>query len=232
MAFLSSSRLTAIAFLLIAWVPSSFGQGDPTASAAGILSRVEDDQRRFIAGALELGIPPSYADELIMLVINRSALTIPLLEERIELLLQADPAPQHLIDLISEMIAYAGDEHSLKAIARLIALDEQRFAPLVGRSLTHSSNWRNPFGVAYRGLELGSDPVARYTAAWVATVLRFDRMKRAWAQAMIDRYGRAPREDDWDRDPIALRLADGAARQLRQSIIQLAAEEERNRRRR
>lgn len=133
------------------------------------------------------------------------------------------------MDTASEMIAYAGDAQALRAIAKLVAVDESRFGPLVGRTLDNAGNWRNPFTVVYKGLELGDEGVARRVTAWVESALASNRMQRAWAEAMLDKYGKVPDETEWATDPIASRLEDRASPELRQSVGRFAAEALRNR---
>jgi hypothetical protein len=129
------------------------------------------------------------------------------------------------------LIAYAGDEQALNSIVKLISIDEARFTPLVGRALTHSANWRNPFTLAYRGLQMGDETVARCTTTWAESVLTSNRMQRAWAEAMLDKYGDVPGESGWARDPIASRLKNGASSELRQSVERFAAEARKKRER-
>jgi hypothetical protein len=152
-----------------------------------------------------------------------------LIEAKIEEVLKLQSPPQRFIAIATEMIAYSGDEQALQAVAKRMAVDEERFGPLVGRTLTHSANWRNPFTVAYRGLEMGDEAVSRYTLAWAESALASNRIQRAWAEAMLDRYGKVPGESEWVRDPIASRLKNGASPELRQSVLRLAADAKRKR---
>lgn len=215
---------TAVLLFLSTVLSTISAQSRAAEPARKILELTEDEQLQFIKAALDEGLPDNRADQMTMLVINRSALTLPLIEAKVEEVLRLQSPPQRFVATASELIAYAGNEQSLKAIAKLITLDEKRFSPLVGRALTHSANWRNPFTVAYRGLEMGDETISRYTLAWAESALASNRMKRAWAEAMLDRYGRPPSESEWTIDPIASRLKDRASPELRRSVSRLAIE--------
>ena len=199
--------------------------------ARTILDLSDGEQIAFIRSTMELGFPINRADQMTMLIINRSAVTLPLIEAKLEEALKSTQAPKGFVETASEMIAYAGDELALREISKLLAVDENRFGPLVGRTFDNAGNWRNPFTVAYRGLELGNEAVSRHTVAWVASALASDRMRRTWAEAMLDRYGKVPGDPEWATDPIASRLKDRASPELRQSVGRFAAEVQRKRER-
>ena len=229
MYFIRNHRLTTQMLISIATAWLALAQSQPTRSARNILDLTQNEQIQFINTSLEQSWPEDRTDAMTMLVINRSSLIVPILESRIEELLKLHPTAQRLIDIASEMIAYAGDEESLKAIAKLMAIDGERFAPLVGNALTHSMNCRNPFTVAYRGLEIGDEAIARSTIAWAESALASTRMRRAWAEAMLDRHGKAPGETQWASDSIASRLRNSASVELRQTVLGFAAEAQRKR---
>ena len=204
-------------------------QGDQVPSAKAILDLPDSAQIAFIKTTMEHGFPEDRADQMTMLIINRSALSVPLIEAKVEELLKSPSPSQQSIDIASEMIAYAGDDQSLRAISKLIAIDESRFGRLVARTLDNAGNWRNPFSVAYRGFELGDDAVSRNAAAWAESALSSNRMQRAWAEAMLDRYGNVPGDSEWATDPIVARLEDRASPELRQSVMRLAEDAKRKR---
>jgi hypothetical protein len=210
----------------------AFAQGQVNEPARKILELTDAEQIEFIAASLEQGLPDSRADQMTMLVINRSSITLPLIEEKIEQALKQQSPPQKLVDTAAELIAYAGDEQALDAIVKLIRIDETRFARLVGRALTHSANWRNPFTLAYRGLQMGDEAVSRYTTTWAEAALTSSRMQQTWAESMLDRYGKVPSETEWAQDPIASRLKDRVSPELRQSILRSATEAQSKRARR
>jgi hypothetical protein len=197
-----------------------------------ILQVSEAEQVAFAKAVLEQHFPESEGDKFSLLLVNRSGLVVPLIESRIESELGSDSRSERFIDLASAMIAYVGDEHSLRAIRKLIGIDERRFGTFIERTLDNAGKWRNPFGVAYQAVELGDEAVARYATAWVASALASDRMRRTLADAMLDRYGRVPGDSEWATDPIVSRLNDRASPELRQSVMRFAAEVESKRQRR
>jgi len=192
--------------------------------AREILALSEAEQTKFVNATAEAGFPADRADQMTMLIINRSGLVLPQLERRVEVELRSESPSNDLIAIATEMIAYAGDEQALREISKLMAIDEGRFGRLVGRTLDNSMHFRNPFTVAYRGLELGNDAVSRHTVAWLEAALASSRMQRTWAEAMLDRYGKAPSDSEFATDPIASRLKDRASPELRQSVVRLAVE--------
>jgi hypothetical protein len=192
--------------------------------ARTILNLSESEQIVFINKTIDLGFPVNRADQMTMLIINRSAVALPLIESRLEEALKSTSTPKRFVDTTTEMIAYAGDEQALRAVSKLMVVDENRFGTLVGRTLDNAGNWRNPFTVAYKGLTLGDEPVSRRIAAWAESALASTRMQRAWAEAMLDRYASVPDESAWATDPIASRLSDRASPELRQSVLHFAAD--------
>ena len=192
--------------------------------ARTILDLGESEQIAFINKTIGLGFPENRADQMTMLIINRSAVALPLIESKLEDALKSTSTPKRLVDTATEMIAYAGDEQALRAVSKLMSVDENRFGPLVGRTLDNAGNWRNPFGVVYRGLDIGDETVSRHMAAWVESALASNNMQRAWAEAMLDKYGKVPGEIEWATDPIASRLKDQSSQELRQSVLRFAAE--------
>lgn len=226
-------RLCEVAGVITILGLTALGQDkrDSRLSARNILDRSYAEQTAFITATIEQGFPEDRADQMTMLIINRSALTIPLIEGKLEQALIASSPSKRFVDIASEMIAYAGDEEALRAIGKLIELDETRFGQLVGRTLDNSVHFRNPFTIAYRGLELGNEAVSRHTVAWVESVLASDRMQRTWAEAMLDRYGKVPGDSEWATDPIVARLNDRASPGLRRSVLRLAEDAKRSRER-
>jgi hypothetical protein len=207
-----------------------FGQTSTDAKTfKSILQASDSEQEAFVRSVLEQHFPENEGDRFSLLLVNRSALVVPLIESRIESELGSDSRSERFIDLASAMIAYAGDEHSVRAIRKLIDIDERRFGTFIGRTLDNAGKWGNPFGVAYQALELGDGSVAGYTAAWAESALASDRMQRVWAEAMLDRYGKVPGETEWATDPIASQLKNRASPEFHQSVLRFAAEAQRKR---
>jgi hypothetical protein len=205
---------------------------DAIPAARTILDLRETEQIAFINRTMDLGFPENRADQMTMLIINRSAMTLPLIETKLEEALKSRSTPKAFVDTAAEMIAYAGDEVALRAIAKLVVIDEEKFGPLVGRTLDNAKNWRNPMNVAYQGLAIGREPISGRIVAWAEGALASDQMQRAWAEAMLDRYGRVPDESDWVSDPIASHLKSGVLAKVRQSVRLFAEGAYRNRHRR
>lgn len=203
----------------------------PNKDAKSVLHLSEAEQRRFVNLVLDAGFPENEGDRFSLLLVNRSALVVPILESRLEQELMELPRSGRLVELASAMIAYAGDEQALRAISKLLVVDQTRFGSLVGRTLDNAGNWRNPFTVAYRGLEMGDEAVSSHIAAWAESALASNRMQRAWAEAMLDRYGKVPSESEWTIDPIASRLKDRVSPNLRQNVLRFATEAQNKRER-
>jgi hypothetical protein len=197
-----------------------------------ILRVSEAEQIEFAKSVLEQHFPENEGDRFSLLLVNRSALVIPLIESKIETELRSASRSERFIDLASAMIAYAGDEHSVHAISKLIRIDERRFGKFIGRTLDNAGKWGNPFGVAYQALDLGDGTVTGYTTAWAEATLTSNRMQRTWAEAMLERYGKVPTETEWVQDPIASRLRDRASPELRQNVVRFATEAQSKRERR
>lgn len=194
-------------------------------NAARILDVAENTQAAFITTTMDQGFPIDRADQMTMLILNRSAITLPLIEERvIQTFKSKEESNGQFIGIASEMIAYAGDEHSLRVIGRLIALDENRFGILVGRTLDNALDRRNPFLVAYSGFEFGDKAISRRIVEWSERVLASNRMRRLWGEAVIGKYGRVPSKAEWASDPLASRLSQSDADSLRSVVLRFAEE--------
>jgi hypothetical protein len=131
------------------WIASVFAataqENPPEVPAARIiLERAEAEQAAFIMETIGQGFPEVRADQMTILIINRSGLAVPLIDAKLEEALMYGKQPKRFIDIASEMISYAGDEQALWAIGKLLAIDESRFGRLVGRTLDNAGNWRNP----------------------------------------------------------------------------------------
>ncbi|MEP6539757.1 MAG: hypothetical protein ABJF23_30790 [Bryobacteraceae bacterium] len=191
--------------------------------AKSILRLSEGDQLDFAKAVLDQHFPEIQGDKFSILLVNRSQLVVPLIESKIEEELRKNPRAESFIDLASAMISYAGDEQALKAINQLIQTDEKRFGSLVERTLSTAAHWRNPFELAYRGLEIG-EAIAQRIGAWADSTLTSRRMQRIWAESMLERYGKVPDEKEWIEDPIASRLKISRPENLREGVIGFAKE--------
>src|ERR1035441_1674298 len=101
----TAALLTFLAGFINAQVPS----------ARTILDTSEAEQMKFVNETIAAGFPGDRADQMTMLIINRSAVTLPLIAGKLEEALKSTSTPKSFVDTASEMIAYAGDEQSLRA---------------------------------------------------------------------------------------------------------------------
>lgn len=191
--------------------------------AKSILQLSEAEQVDFAKSVLDQHFPAEQGDRFSLLLVNRSQLVVPLIESKIEAELQSSPRSESFIDLATAMISYAGDEQALRAVNQLIQIDPKRFDSFVGRTLDSAGNWRNPFDVAYRGLEMG-ETISVEIGAWADSVLPLRKMQRFWAESMLGRYGKVPGESEWTSDPIAARLKSRQPENLQESVVELAKE--------
>jgi hypothetical protein len=213
-----TNRALLLALTLL--VASAHGQ-----NAKAVLNLSDDEIRKFVETTVDQGFPENRADQMTMLVINKSAVVVPDLEARIEQMLMASPPQQKFVDIASEMIAYAGNEQSLEAISKLSAIDSKRFGKLIRRTLDNAMNYGNPFKLVYRAFNIGDDALAQSVTSWCDSALATDRMKRLWAQAMVDRYGTVPGSQEWAGDPLASRLPKAQKDQLQEAITRFAVED-------
>jgi hypothetical protein len=203
-----------------------------------ILRMSEADQLAQLNTRLNEGLRDT--DGVDMLVLNRSSLALPVIERKIEEVLKSpDPREcftdkavdtERFLAVAASMIADASDEQALKEISKLIAIDEKRFGRLVRNTMLAAQNRRNPFVVAYRGLDLGDPAVDKRILAWVEehldTKVEFalGQIHHWWAEAMVERYGGVPLEIQWVDDPIASRISRQLADSVHDEIFRLAAE--------
>lgn len=101
-----SKGFSTILLLTLCAMPSlAFAQGQADGPARKILELTDAEQIQFIRTALEQGLPEGSADQMTMLVINRSSITLPLIEGKIEQVLKEPSPPQMFIDTAAELIA-------------------------------------------------------------------------------------------------------------------------------
>ena len=132
-----------------------FGQ-DPRSDLRRLLKADEAEQTAWIESHLRAGMPPD--DVFMMLILNKSEIALPLIEQKIEEVLRApSPSecftdksvdPQKFIHPAALSITEAGNVQSLKEASKLIKIDEKQFGWMVDRTLLHAWSYRNPFAVA------------------------------------------------------------------------------------
>jgi hypothetical protein len=230
-------KLETWVWIALMGAPPSLAQDS---AARRLLQASEAQQIAFVKSALDRGMPPDLGDQMSLVLLNRSSLVVPLLEEKIEQVLKSDDPrecftdksvdPHKFVDLVALGIANVGDDEALKQVAKLSHLDEKRFGSLVGATLIHAKNWHNPFTVGYHGLAMGDPAVSQRIEAWVQSQLGSAEeytaadAKRRWAEAMVDKYGGAPTEAQWASDPIVAGLKPSLAESLHNDVIRMAVD--------
>jgi hypothetical protein len=219
--------LLAAAFAFLAPVASGQLRGRSLYAAS------ESDQVAFVKSALDQGLPNELGDDVSSLMHIRAAVLVPLIEQKVEEVLSAtDPTqcftaedvdPKRFIIEAAATIAYAADENGLRAIAKLIRIDERQFGRYAGMTVGHAYHFGNPMTVAYRGLDLNDTVLEKYIRKWLADNVPDLTIKRFWAEALVDRYGGAPVGYQWEDDPIVSRLPKEAA-QVHDEVLRLANE--------
>jgi hypothetical protein len=204
---------------------------DSASDARKLLQSSEEEQLAFVLSVIDRGFQPADGDKFALLLVNRSGLVVPQLESRIENDFRSSHPSDRFIDLASAMIAYAGDEESLRAVGKLLILDEKRFDGLVERTLDSALDWRNPFTVAYAGLRLGDEAISRRIVGWSEKAMSSDSMRRLWAGALVERYKRVPSSAELENDPIATRMSPLSEGRWKESVLRYAREEEAKRER-
>jgi hypothetical protein len=228
----SASRLILAAIALAAVAArSAYGQdasGEPNTFPFQLLKWSAADQAAWVNSTLDKGMPPDLGGALTILAINKSSLVLPLMEQKIEQVLQSpSPAecftdktvnPEKFVYLDAATIAYAGNDEAMRQVAKLVKLDEKRFDDLVGRTLMETESLGNPenrgdpYIVAYHALEIGEPLVEKRIHAWVQARFsekaedRVRDLRKFWAEAMVDRYNGVPTESQWATDPFVSRL--------------------------
>jgi hypothetical protein len=94
-----SPRYPYIAVLLVSLVRLMNAQ---IPSARAILETSEAEQTKFVNETMDAGFPDNRADQMTMLLINRSALVLPLIERRVEVELRSQLPSNSLIDTATE----------------------------------------------------------------------------------------------------------------------------------
>lgn len=194
----------------------------PDPYGANILKVSEERQIAFVLDTLDRNFPAGSGEALTFLAANKSSSVLPLIEKKIEeALASKNPAecfttpagdPARFIGLAAATIAYAGSAESLRQIAKLVRLDENRFGEYVDRTLIQARTLGTLFTVAYGGADIWDSALTGRIIAWFGSELPgrhdFDKrqMRTWWAEAMIRRYGnRLPTGRAWREDPIASR---------------------------
>jgi hypothetical protein len=220
--------------------PSARTQDTQESLSQRILRASEADQLAYFNLRLNQGLRPVDDDAAGSLALGRSSVFLPILERKIEEVLRSgrpqdcftdkDADPKYFVGAGASWIAAPGDEYAMKEIAKLVAIDEQRFGRLVTGVLYSAQNRRNPFAVAYKGLDIGDAKVDKRIVAWAEEELEDKtefwqgQLRHWWAEAMVEKYGEVPLEDKWAEDPIASRLDRKITDSLHDDVLRLAVE--------
>lgn len=224
--------------LRAAFAQQQTNPGEPTVHE--ILDLSGADQLAYLDRELNEGLPYHPSNPVMTLIVGQSALVLPVIERKIEEVLHSSKPqecftdksvdPRKFVDSAASYITQAGNEYALQALSKLVALDEQRFGILVRNTMYHAQNQRNPFIVAYRGLDIGNPAVDKRILAWVEeefdnkTEFWHGRLTQWWAEAMVEKYRGRPTETDWHFDPIASRIKRHVADSVHDDVIKLAAQ--------
>jgi hypothetical protein len=170
---------------------------------------------------IEQRFPPVLVDRVAVLVINRPEVVIPALTGyiRTQYGLAMSDRSDFGVDTASRLIAYAGHTLSVLAIEELIALDRDRFTPLVKAALDSASSWRNPYTVAYDAHELGSEAVRAEVERWVNSRINSWVSRERWAEALQLRYPAGVSEAVLDNDPLIKVIQPESAPVTRRAIL-------------
>ena len=120
--------------------------------------------------------------------------------------LEATAREERLITTAASLVAYSGDAAALRAVEELIALDQERFTPLVQSTLNNAQNWRNPYDVAYRAAQTGDEVMRGELRKWLQSRTESPVSQRYWAMAMNERYPGGLSEAVFERDPLVSML--------------------------
>lgn len=202
------------------------------------LSEVE--QVAFVREQLDRGLPQQPREPreaLMVLATKRSAVVLPIIENKIEQVIKShNPIdcftdktvrPTLFLALVSDMITQAGDEVALSQEAKLLKL--RRIDELVFATFRAASTRGNPFTLAYRGIEMNDPDLNRVIAAWAEGILAEPMlnlpkdMRHQWFEAVVNRYGIVPDRSRWARDPIASRLRPALAESVFADLTRLAS---------
>jgi len=151
---------------------------------------------------------PVLVDRLAVLLINRPAEFVPRIAAYIGSQYRLDPSAreERLISTAASLVAYTGDESALRVVEELIALDRERFTPLVQSTLNNAQSWRNPYDVAYRAAETGGVTVRAELEKWLQSRIDSPVSRRYWAASMNERYPGGLSETVFESDPLVSML--------------------------
>jgi hypothetical protein len=206
----SLSAATALVLgLLLQFSICAQGLTEAPKSLQELHDMTDAQTRTYVWAILSAGIPVAHSDELTFLVMNRSELLVPELLAAAKVVGRQKPADEKLLHTMGDIIAYAGDDRAILALAQLGDLNEERFAYFLGRCLTYASGRRNPYNLVYSSLAKVSPTARERLMKWIEGSTSDDGFQRLWAVALYERYRGVPTESEMSTDPIASRLSAG-----------------------
>ncbi len=189
--------------------------------------------------ALDRGLPAELGHRVTGIARARGSVVVPVIEKKIEEVLKSsspatcfsDPTvdPRRFVGLATGLIESAEDENALKAASMLMRIDEARFGPMVQMVFLNADGCRNPFIVAYRGLDRRPGDQSTGHRLGRAAIVGQDRLHAptraaGLGEATLDRYGLVVNDALWEKDPIASRLKPELSAAIRGDIVRLATE--------
>ncbi|MCL4841156.1 MAG: hypothetical protein KJZ79_04925 [Bryobacteraceae bacterium] len=195
----------ALILTLLAW-GIAHAQQIPTSRQ--IVEYSQAQAEALIQEAINQEFSPVLVDRLAVLLVNRPAEFVPRLAAYIASQYRIDAAvrEERLFTTAASLVAYTGDAAALRAVEELIALDQERFTPLVQSTLNNAQNWRNPYDVAYRAAETGNEVIRGELRKWLQSRVESTVSHRFWAVAMNERYPGGLSEAVFERDPLVSML--------------------------
>jgi hypothetical protein len=171
----SRSLLLALAAAGLAAAQSqSISEQEPLARR--ILKWSEAEQIAWVNSTLTQGLPSDLGGILQGLADSKSALVLPLIEQKIEQVLRAGSPqelftdkpidPQKFVAFAVSAIEDAGNEQALREVSKLLHLDNKLFDDSVQMTLIKAEADGNPFPVAYQGFEIGDPALDARLAVW------------------------------------------------------------------
>lgn len=195
----------ALSLTLLTW---GIAHAQQTPTSRQIVEYSQEQAEALIQEAIDQEFPPVLVDRLAVLLINRPAEFVPRLAAFIASQYRLDAAArkERPVATAASLVAYAGHEAALRAVEELIALDQERFTPLVQSTLNCAQNWRNPYDVAYRAAENGDGVLRGELRKWLHSRTESPVSQRYWALAMNERYPGGLSEAVFERDPLVSML--------------------------
>lgn len=214
----------------------------PNPSVQDVASWTDAEIGAWMQTDLDRGLPVELGDSAAVVARWRSATAVPLVEKKVEQVLasrvpaacftQPGVDPKRFLSLATGFIEFAADESAIRAAATLVRIDGLHFSSVVNGVLLNANAGgpRNPFTVAYAGLELGDPVVARRINGWAESLFASEakfptsESRQRWAEAMLEKYGVVPGDGIWATDPIAIGLSRKTLESTRSAVTRLAAE--------